>query len=90
MAVIFGHNEGIARMKRETMTPNVHVAIDHNFYNEDPEKHISKASKASSGSFDDGEAHDKEVASYNREGRLKKAIGGAAKMRRHYPSAKVK
>ena len=89
MAVIFGHNEGIARLKRETMTPNVHVAIDHNFYSENPEAHISKESKKESKSFNDGEEYDKEVASYNREGRLKKAIGGAAKARL-YGKSKVK
>ena len=90
MAVIFGHNEGIARMKRETMTPNVHVAIDHDFYSENPEAHISKKSKAEQKSMDDGEDYDKEVSSYNIIGRQKKKIGGAAKVRGHYPDARIK
>lgn len=73
MTVIFGHNEAEARMKRETMTPNSKVSINHNYYSEEPEKKSKREKKR--------EKHKKG----DRVGDDEYAIGGVAKVRRHYP-----
>lgn len=79
MTTIYGHNEGEARLKRETMEPCTHVAIDHDFYSENPEAHSKKTKK-----HEEREKHAK-GDSVGMEDREKYAAGMAAKKRRHYP-----
>lgn len=72
MTLLMGENEAENRMRRETMNPNGKVALDHNYYSEDPERH-SRKGKHSYKMKD----HDDDREHY--------AIGGAAKVRHKFP-----
>jgi hypothetical protein len=119
MTTIFGYNEGEERMKRETMEPRTHVAIDHDYYSNNPER----AKRAEEGidssdshkhhgkrehhAFGDSIGHmgansigmnpsrmtlhsirpkaEKEAMNHGGDAKERFALGGAAKVRKHYP-----
>lgn len=83
MTTLLGHNEGEDRMKRETMEPRTHVAIDHNYYSEDPESHC--AYKKNHGKHHEGREHHADGDSVGDDERQHYALGMAAKVRKHYP-----
>ena len=80
MTTIFGTDIVKEKMLRETMTPQTHVAIDHNFYSEFPNDHKEKKKNHP-------KKHEKHAKgdSIGKNKREEFAIGGAAKTRRHYP-----
>ena len=79
--LLYGKDEVMERMKRETMEPNGTVAIDHDFYSENPERH----SKHKKHHEYHSEHHKGESKEEHEEHRLHRAMGGAAKIRRDYP-----
>lgn len=76
MTILMGKSEAEDRMRRETMNPSGRVAIDHNYYSEDPEKHCKK------------EKHSKKLKNKGDEDWEHFAIGGATKVRDKFPFTK--
>jgi ATP-dependent 26S proteasome regulatory subunit len=76
MTVLMGKNEGEERMKRENMKPNSQVALDHDYYSENPEVNSKKSKEIKQIEYDGQD---------DEQYRLKKAIGGVAKLRKGYP-----
>lgn len=76
MTVIYGRSEAEERMKAENMKPNWRVAVDHDFYSNNHEAARQKSDEIKDEEFDG--ADDKQY-------RLKRAIGGTAKLRKGFP-----
>lgn len=76
MTVIFGENIAAERMKRDNMKPNGQVALDHDYYSENPEVNSKKSKEIKQMEYDGQD---------NEQLRLKRAMGGVAKLRKNYP-----
>ena len=91
---IYGHDEAEARMLRETMTrAPYHVAVDHNWYSNNPEfakrkmKEVNEGKELSPYEVGYTGRMSKNKTDDNAEKRLHKACGGAAKWRKEYPGS---
>lgn len=89
METIYGSSTTHDRVAKDSMQPNQQVSLSHDYYSSNPEASKKKMSEVEDAKKPSGYevGYSGKMKETGKDYRVRKAIGGVAKLRQHFPGA---